>query len=184
MKQILFIISLVTFFAFNPFSSQAEENHFSTPKNQPSWCKYSGKLKFYDTVSIDNEDEIGVFVKDFEKNEICIGSCIVGTILPNYFIVTVYGDDPVTKDIKEGAFDHEQLIFKAWDKSERQEYTIQIISAKSFTGMDLPSIPPIFEEKKNFAELHLNAKIPGDFNENIHLDLGDAIEILTNLSRD
>jgi len=184
----LILVSVYYLFAFHSFA--ADETHFPKPNLQPSWCKYAGKLIFDNNVpAVDDEDEVGVFVKDNNGNDICIGSCVIGKTYPGYFYVSVYGDDPKTTDIKEGAYEQENLLFKVWDRNKCKEYTVFNISSNSFSGMELPSVPPIYVETRQFAELNLYVStddddniLPGDINKNCRLDIKDIIEILTNLS--
>ena len=155
MKLWHFILGFVCLIAINIHAS--EITHFSTPILQSSWCTYAGKVIIDDIQAVDHEDEVAVFVNDGDGGEICVGSCVIGEVLENYYYIKIYQDDTQT-EIKDGALNDEQLIFKVWDKSTNKEYVISDMLTQEFPypNITLPSVPPIYEDNETFAELNLS----------------------------
>ena len=164
--------------------SYAGENipvHFTGVKPTTSWCVYAGKVYINGKQAVDNEDELGVFVKDNNGNLILAGSCILGQIVSDHFFLNIYGDDTTT-NYKDGAVNNDKLIFKIWDSSDKKEYHVLNSSLKTSTDNDLtiPLIPPIWQNNKDFGLLIINYKnIVGDINLNSKIDMVD-VQILLN----
>jgi len=133
--------------------------HFTGVALTDTSCSYVGRVTMDDVPAVDGEDEIGVFVKGQEGNEIgAIGACVVGAISPGTCFANVYGDDLTTSE-KDGAAEGEELIFKFWDKSAGKEYTIPV-SALVYVAEDMliePSIPPVWSASTTFGFLDIRA---------------------------
>ncbi|CAN2042185.1 hypothetical protein GMMP15_720039 [Candidatus Magnetomoraceae bacterium gMMP-15] len=144
--------------------------HFTGFKKTPSSCFYVGKaININGVDAVDGEDEVGVFWND-GSNEILVGAVIKGSPsspIDDHYYVTVYGDDPSSTNEKDGPTDGDELIFKIWDKSEEQEYNIatENMTTESSQGLESPSVPPVFKDKKIFGLLHLGKS--NSFNINL-----------------
>jgi len=76
-----------------------------------------------------------------------------------YGIVHVYGDDPTTVSIDEGAIGGDQLTVRVWDASMAVEYSggSVALSAGPATGSFVsPSIPPVWSDQAGYM-LHVAA---------------------------
>ena len=77
---------------------------------------------FSGTVTILGIDaQIGDEVGAFDPDGICCGAFTINTT-GIYGYLHVYGDDPTTEGIDEGAVSGDTITFKIWDKSEEKEY--------------------------------------------------------------
>jgi len=174
---------IILFIGISIINCHSEEPvHFITKHHQPNWCIYAGKVFINGYSATDNADEIGVFVPDDKGAEICVGATIMGADESGYYVISVYGDDPKTNEIVEGASDNEQLIFKVWDKSSGKEYIICNMSTIPYPGFLQPPITPVYRDGQQFASLNLIA-FNGDMNNNCQIDLGDVIQILNRISK-
>jgi len=162
----------------------ADTTHFTGVKPTITWCNYAGKVAIEGVNAIDGEDEIGVFARN-GAGEILIGMAMMGEVVPEHYFVNVYGDD-VANDSKDGAENREELIFKVWDKSEAQEYTIRSTASMSYEADEFltqPSIPPIWTNLPTFGLLNLAVSekdiiTPGDIDGNGLVDVKDVIMAL------
>jgi len=162
----------------------ADTTHFTGVKLTITWCNYAGKVTIEGVNAIDGEDEIGVFVRN-GAGEILIGMAMMGEVVSEHYFVNVYGDD-VANDSKDGAENREELIFKVWDKSEAQEYTIRSTASMSYEADEFltqPSIPPIWTNLPTFGLLNLAVSekdiiTPGDIDGDGLVDVKDVIMAL------
>lgn len=65
-------------------------------------------------------DLVGVFYKDEMNNEKCGGYTVWNGV--NNVVLTAFGDDPFTQDVKEGFAEGEDLIWKVFVMNESAEY--------------------------------------------------------------
>ena len=91
----------------------------------------------------------------------CAGSSILSGESP--WGMAVWGDDPTTPDVVEGALEDQQLSFKVWDGSKEYEITPELLTGTSkyhtddFTVITLPNtVIPL--------EFKLGAVYPNPFN--------------------
>ena len=97
-------------------------------------------------------DEIGVFDPD---------GVLCGRVVLNeagIYTLTVYGDDPATTEVDEGAAVNDPLIFKVWDLSSQSELVLtedMFISA-SVNGNLASSIPPVWTGNSDSWGLNIN----------------------------
>jgi len=121
------------------------------------WCSYAGKIEN----SQDGEDIIGVFTSDETGGEILVGKSIIGNIVKSFYFVDVYGDDTST-EIKDGAYENDNLIFKFWDKSENKihVYSANQMYVQKYEFLNTPVITPKWSESFTFGLLHFNKIIP------------------------
>ncbi len=72
---------------------------------------------FIDDLPVEPGDWIGVYAPGLTECDGCIGTFMI-TNKGSYGVLTAYGDDPGTLEVKEGAAIGDILRFKAWDASE------------------------------------------------------------------
>jgi hypothetical protein len=164
MKQkYLILMAFATIYIINVVSLYAATTptHFNNFLATDNDCTYAGKVTINnggeDIQAVDMEDEIGVFVSDNNGGEILVGGCVMGDLLPGYYFVHVYGDDPTTST-KDGALANDQLIFKVWDSSENKDNYAISMHTEEYQGMTLPTIPPVWMPSSSYGLLNLSAK--------------------------
>lgn len=185
------ILMFMTFGSLSlPKAAVADTSHFTGVKPTITWCNYAGKVTIEGVRAVDGEDEIGVFVQN-DTGEILVGAAMMGEVVSDHYFVNIYGDD-VASDAKDGAENREELIFKVWDKSEAQEYTVRSADSMSYEADEFltqPSIPPIWTNLPTFGLLNLAVSEKdivksGDIDGNGFTDIGDvilALRIVTGL---
>jgi len=157
-------------------------HYFVSVNNTESWCDYAGKVTLIKGELQNVADELGVFVKDSNGNEILIGSCVIGDIIADYYYIHIFGDDKTTT-IKDGAYRNDVLYLKMWDADEKIEYSISSVNMTSemYAGKITPQIPPVWIDGKNFGLLNMSvepdniSRYPGDIDQSGYIDLLDAI---------
>ncbi|KPA14297.1 hypothetical protein MHK_005455 [Candidatus Magnetomorum sp. HK-1] len=92
------------------------KSHFSAPTATPYISNYIGNITIYGE-RVEPGDEIGIF----DPDGILCGHFRIQES-GKYGIVQVYGDNPATIDIDEGAKDNDLLTFKIWDKDLAMEW--------------------------------------------------------------
>jgi hypothetical protein len=97
-------------FAAQSMQEVLAPEHFN-PSNKETG---SNGVLLVESAGLSNGDEIGVFGKSKEL----IGS---GVVADGKAVVTVWGDNTITKESKEGAEDGEILTLSIWSKSDQKE---------------------------------------------------------------
>jgi len=100
-----------------PAEVTANFSHFLPFTQSNRSLSLSGSVKIF-TVEATYGDEIAVY----DSQGVCCGSFMV-TNTGCYGNLIVYGDDPNTTDVDEGAQPGEQLTFRIWKASEGKTYT-------------------------------------------------------------
>ncbi|KPA12216.1 conserved hypothetical protein, secreted, partial [Candidatus Magnetomorum sp. HK-1] len=162
-KRYLILMAFATIYIINVVSLYAATTptHFNNFLATNNDCTYAGKVTINnggeDIQAVDMEDEIGVFVSDNNGGAILVGGCVMGDLLPGYYFVHVYGDDPTTMT-KDGAVAYDQLIFKVWDSSENKDNYAISMHTEVYQGMTTPTIPPVWMASSSYGLLNLSAK--------------------------
>jgi len=182
-KKILINIILVFLLNINAYALE----HFTDfIKNYQSTCVYAGKILIEGLKIQNNEDEVGVFVNNGTDNELLVGGAVIGEILPDSYIIQIYRDvkeELNENQVKDGAYNGEELIFKVWDKSENIEYIIppDCMWYEEESMLTMPDIPPVWKESPpTYGLLNLSLTAPVDTNKK--LGLQDVIIMLKYLS--
>jgi len=164
-------------------TTNASAQHYK-PLKTTTWSDYVGTASINCIKAVDGEDEIGVFVRDNNGNEMLVGASVIGSIIKEYFYVTVYGDDITTANIIDGAVEGQELIFKIWDKSQNKEYLINNNQIQVQYNPDVSSLtlPVVWKSSGTYGLLILNTKIIGDLNNNLKLDMTDVIGLFNIIS--
>lgn len=122
--------------------------YFQPPAGSPHVCNYLGNFTMMG-MPAEPGDEIAVFDPD---------GVLCGQIQVfehgKYGIIQVYGDDPGTVDIDEGAVEEDELTFNIWDKSTGVKLEAEgiILSPGSPLGSFLPSLsPPIWKKDVGYV---------------------------------
>lgn len=150
--------------------------YFPTPAQTMTNCVYVGALEISGAPAENGRDEVGVFIDDGEGGEILVGAGLMGAVLPEYYYVTVYGDDPTTPD-KDGAEAGDTLIFKVWDGSTREVQTVapSRMTYSAYTGLTQPAIPPTWHDGHTYGLLNISTVKKGDVDGNGNIELKDAL---------
>jgi len=115
--------------------------HFAAPMATPYAANYLGQL-LIDGYPADIGDEVAVF----DAGGILCGHTRI-TTPGQYGIVQIYGDDPATAAVIEGATEDGVLTFKVWSKKTGKEYPgdkLRLVPGTA-AGSFLPSLaPPIW----------------------------------------
>jgi len=123
------------------------ETYFSRPIPTPLVCNYLGNITIRG-IPADKGDEIAVF----DSNGILCGHTRV-LETGQYGVIQIYGDDPNTKDIDEGANENEPLHFDIWDISHHvlidQDHIITQPGA-AMGSFVASQDPPIFQNNGGF----------------------------------
>jgi len=142
-----------------PNRTEAMTNHFGAPSVSPAYCDYLGTNFRIKGADAQPGDEVAFF----DPDGILCGVHVV--VHPGiYGIVHIYGDDPTTSDIDEGAQAGDTLTVRVWDQSEGMELSgsnIELLPADPPTGSSfVPALIPItWEDRKGFV-LNIRA-VPG-----------------------
>jgi len=124
--------------------------HFQILHHSPQTCNYIGDIHISERLA-KSGDEIAVF----DPDGILCGSIRI-TEPGKYGMLHVYGDNPVTLDIDEGAIDSDPLTFKIWDSVagvEIQPDHIEMTSGEPMGSFTSSSVPPVWT---NFGGYHLD----------------------------
>ena len=122
--------------------------HFPKPNPTHLYSNYVGQLTIFG-VPAEPGDEIAFF----DPQDVLCGLHIV-TTKGQYGIVHIFGDDPDTKDMDEGAVENDPLRIRIWDASEGVEHDHLTLSAwkpGEGTFFQPSAIPPLWKENKGFA---------------------------------
>jgi len=174
---------MIVFFALHAHADETTTIHFTgVKKNAQMSCVYIGNTKINKIMAVNNEDEIGVFVKNNDGQEVLIGACIYGDNTQGVYFVNVYGDDSTTPE-KDGAFLNDTLIFKVWDKSADKEYIVYTNQMQTVEDnpLNLPTVPPQFQNSISFGLLNFNAELPRDIVKDGELNMKDVLAIMNAL---
>jgi hypothetical protein len=126
------------------------KRHFQPHYQSTLVCNYIGNLTISDRLAKQG-DEVGVF----DPSGILCGSVRIQES-GKYGMLHVYGDNPDTTDIDEGAMEADQLTFKVWDNVsgvEIQADHIALTPGEAIGSFISGSVPPVWT---NFAGYHLN----------------------------
>ena len=107
-------------------------------------------------------DEVGVYSAYLRM------LCGSGVIKNNHAYITVWGDNPLTDNVVEGAKENEELYAKYYSKKDNSEYYAPIEKAKLFTDNSLINVATyisdgayIYESKKELlTAISEDAEIP------------------------
>jgi len=111
----------------------------------------SESMDFYGLLSIDGVPaEVGDEVAAICPENVICGRYSVDTP-GQYGFMHVYGDDPLTTGVDEGAVSGDELTFKVWDRSKNKEFTG--VAASVVTG----TAPPSWTTANDFAHVDLGA---------------------------
>ena len=91
---------------------------WQTPTTTTAWADYSGNITI-NAAAADIGDELAIY----DPNGVLCGHTIV-TVAGSYGPVNVYGDDPTTTSVDEGAVSGDLLTFKIWDDSAQVELNV------------------------------------------------------------
>lgn len=145
---------------------------------------------FIGTISINGRpaqpgNEMAFFCPADDNPDGVVCGLYVVTEAGEYGIVSVFGDDPTTPSIDDGAQPGERLRFKVWSKNTGMEYsgTKLIFSpGVSIGSFVASSIPPVWTEHTgyvlNIQAARDNKAIRGDLNEDGEVNLKDAVLVL------
>jgi len=133
----------------------AETTHFKNVNQTPVSCTFIGNIQILGKPAQNNEDEIGVFVKNNDNSEILVGASVFGKDIENFYMVHVYQDDPLTTE-KEGAGPNDALLFKIWVKDRNKEYSIDSDQMTYLPDNFLSplAIPPVWSALDTFGLLN------------------------------
>ncbi len=150
--------------------------YFPMPVETLTNCVYVGALEISGEPAENGRDEVGVFIDDGEGGEILVGAGVMGAVLPEYYYVTIYGDDPTTTD-KDGAEAGDTLIFKVWDGSTSEVRTVapSRMTYVAYTGLTQPAIPPTWHDSHTYGLLNISTVKKGDIDGNGNIELKDAL---------
>ena len=160
MKSNIDYKSLCLYFLIFFFSNQiSEAGHFPSPKLSPFYSDFLGLIHI-DGIKASAGDEIAFF----DQQDVLCGLYIVKTS-GAYGIVHVYGDDPSTVNIDEGANEGDLLHIRVWDADntiERQHFELKLSGGISQTGSNgtVSIIPPVWHHQGLFF---LNIETKGHF---------------------
>lgn len=163
------------------FASVSLAGHFSQPVHTISFCDYIGAIQI-EKSQAQPGDEIAFF----DPDGVCCG------LFDNfqsasglYGVVHVYGDDPTTAGVDEGARPGDQLSVRIWSSITSVEYSKANVGlfAGEPTGQWLSSqTPPVWASQGAFV-LDIKAEAqPGDMNNDGRTGLADAIYALQIIS--
>ncbi|KPA16029.1 Fibronectin type III domain-containing protein [Candidatus Magnetomorum sp. HK-1] len=133
------------------------KTHFKTLNPMPLVCSYIGKINILERLAKPG-DEVAVF----DSDDVLCGSVRIAEP-GKYGMLHVYGDDPETNEIDEGAVDADQISFKIWDNENEIEidhHKISMTSAEATGSFDPGKIPPIWT---NFKGYHLDLSATYEF---------------------
>ena len=154
-KTNLFQICLGTFILFLSILNNAKAGHYPNPASSPYSCDYLGIVNI-DGINASIDTEVAFFDPD---NVIC-GLYIVKQ-RGEYGIVHIYGDDPDTNNIDEGASINDILTVKIWDNVKKVEYSgedLHLTKGNVQNGFFTQSaIPPIWQNQTGFI-LNIDTK--------------------------
>ncbi|NOY69715.1 MAG: DUF5011 domain-containing protein, partial [Deltaproteobacteria bacterium] len=120
-------------------------SHFGAAPSTPYECNYIGDLYIMGDPA-ETGDEVGVF----DSNNILRGSYRV-TTAGQYGIVHVYGDDPATSGIVEGAVEGEALTFKVWDRSQGREDILSTAPGAASGSFVPAGRPPVWSADAGYV---------------------------------
>ncbi|MBI5375383.1 MAG: S8 family serine peptidase [Candidatus Schekmanbacteria bacterium] len=126
--------------------SNPQLEHFTIPTTSGSFVTFWGDLRSYSSDYAEIGDEMAVFD---EKNPLLLLGA--GTVCSEgKYSVKVYGDNPSTLSVDEGAEQGDMLSFVYWDKSENNEYcldsgetTTKWTSANDVWNVDMEALADI-----------------------------------------
>jgi hypothetical protein len=158
--------------------------HFSLPVLPPNnaYAEYAGHLTIRGAPA-DVGDEVAVY----DPQGVLCAHFRVDTP-GHYGFLYVYGDDPDTAEVDEGALGGDVLTFRIWDRSAGIEYAGAdiVFTAGPPVGDDGPSpLPPLWSSGSVYLldlAVAAAAALPGDINHDNLVDLADAILALRILS--
>jgi len=93
----------------------------------------------------------GVEIAVFDQNGVLCGASGVDTENGGAFLLQVYGDDPTSAAVDEGARDGEPLTFKVFAGEQVGEIPQELLRFSSAGHKDPTSFPPHFEDKASYG---------------------------------
>ena len=130
-------------------SSSGSAHHFARPVPTPMACNYAGSISINGTPAAAG-DEIAVF----DPDAVLCGVFRVKDpvkVPGSYGIVQIYGDDPGTPGVDEGAEPGDELSFKVWDASSATVYEGESLSLQAGSPLGaffVPSqLPPVWRDR-------------------------------------
>ncbi len=122
--------------------------HFAAPVSTPLVSDFIGTLSI-NGLPAQPGDELAAF----DPYGVLAGRFVV-TQAGQYGILHVYGDDPATPNVDEGALPGDTLSFRVWDQSLQLEYPASAVSLSAGTsaGFFIASVlPPRWQDQSAFA---------------------------------
>ncbi|HOF05180.1 MAG TPA: Ig-like domain-containing protein [Syntrophales bacterium] len=124
--------------------------HFAPPALTPLWADYLGLLRI-DGVDARPGDEIAFF----DPQGVLCGSYTVDQT-GLFGIVRVYGDDPATPDVDEGAVAGDVLTVKIWDSRRQVELTGPDLVLRPGTppggsSFLAATVPPVWQDRQGYV---------------------------------
>lgn len=157
--------------------------HFPPPlPNSNSYAMYAGHLTIRGATA-DIGDEVAIY----DPQGVLCGHFRVDTP-GDYGFLYVYGDDPDTAEVDEGAISGDVLTFRVWDRSAGIEYAgsdIVFTAGAPVGGYGLSPLPPLWSDGSVYLldlAVAASAALAGDINHDATVDLADAILALRILS--
>ncbi len=164
---IIFVLYLLSSVIFVPEPARAD-SFFSKPAYTPSVSDFLGM------VTVDGQSaEIGDEVAVYDPDGVLCGLFILHTT-GQYGMLHVYGDDPTTPEIDEGAKEGDALTFKLYRSSTGVLYEtadLKLTSGSPIGSFVASFIPPVWGDKKAYS-LDISAITPEAVNRAPAADAG------------
>ena len=156
-----------------PGGSACGETHFPPPMANNLSCDFFGSLTVNE-VPAQPGDEVAFF----DGGGVLCGRYVID-MKGQYGRVHVYGDDPTTPDVDEGAVSGEELSVRVWDASLLREAagaSVTLEPGEPAGSAVASQIPPVWQSMAD-SVLNIDAVIPvrGDVNGDFAVDLADAV---------
>ena len=158
------------------FVGTAGAGYFQLPfllSTYNSSCDYVGSFKI-NGVDAQHGDEVAFF----DPQGVLCGLYVVDDS-GQYGVVHVYGDDPSTTEVDEGAGSGDVLTVKIWNASKEVELSgvcVRLSSGDPAGSFDPSLIPPEWYDKQGFI-LNIDTAIPppADINADCEVNILDAM---------
>jgi uncharacterized cupredoxin-like copper-binding protein len=128
--SLLLAVMMLVVLSVAPSVQSVGPVHFVDKTVSNVWVDFYGTTFTVQGAPAEVGDEIAVF----DPDGVLCGGCVVH-LQGTYGFLHVYGDDPTTLDVDEGASVGDVLTFVAWDASEKREISC---AATAITGPQPP----------------------------------------------
>jgi len=184
------IFVFVAIICLNKSEAAEEAPHFPAPVTTDTSCEFKGNLKI-DGVDAESGDEVAFF--DGE-GVLCGRSIVLEGFAGRYLFAYVFGDDPTTPHLDEGAQSGEELIVKVWDASEDETWggaCLALTGGVRDGSYNTSPVPPVWQSNGLYVlDIQTESQhLAADINRDCSVDLMDALLALriaggTGLARD